>query len=64
MKNVQATCDYKYRFSVVVIKWPGSVHDSRIVFNSALNMKLKDGAISPLYKHLTSDTEPVPVCVL
>ena len=25
---------------------------------------LRDGAIPPLYKHLTPDTEPVPVCVL
>lgn len=62
--NVQATCNYKYCFSDVVIKWPGSVHDSRIFYNSALNKMLRDGVIPPLYKHLTPDTEPVPVCVL
>ena len=62
--NVQATCNYKYCFSDVVVKWPGSVHDSCIFYNSALNKMLRYGAIPPLYIHLTPDTEPVPVCVL
>lgn len=62
--NVQATCDYRYCFCDVVIKRPGSVHDSRIFYNSALNTMLRDGAIPPLHKHLTTETEPVPVCVL
>lgn len=62
--NVQATCDYKYCFTDVVIKWPGSVHDSHIFYNCALNTMLRDGTIPPLYKQLTPDTEPVPVCVL
>lgn len=33
--NVQATCDGAERFTSVDIRWPGSVHDSRIWRNSA-----------------------------
>ena len=40
------------------------VHDSRIFYNSALNTMLRDGAIPPLHKHLTPETERVPVCAL
>ena len=40
--NVQALCNYRYCFLNVVVKKPGSVHDSRIFLQSNLNQKLRD----------------------
>ena len=62
--NVQASCDYRYCFTDVVIKWPGSVHDSRIFCNSKINEMLRNGSIPSLPRVLVPDTDPVPICVL
>ena len=62
--NIQALCDYKYCFTDVVIKWPGSVHDARMFYNSRLNEMLQNDMIAPLYTTLVPGTVPVPVCIL
>ncbi|XP_050710739.1 uncharacterized protein LOC126995293 [Eriocheir sinensis] len=38
---VMAVCDAKMRFTNVVSSWPGSVHDSRIFYNSRFCQKLE-----------------------
>ena len=50
--NIQAVVDHRYCFTGVLIKWPSSVHDSRIFSNSSLNQQFRDGAIPSFEKLL------------
>ena len=45
--NLHSLCDYRCCFMNVVIKWPGSVHDTSMFANSRLNHLLKNGIIPP-----------------
>ena len=50
--NCQAAADYSCRVIDVVIKWPGSVDDARILANSSLNKPMRNGIIPKCEKGL------------
>ncbi len=62
--NVQACVDYRYCFFDVVIKWPGSVQDTRVFSYSAINQKLRDSSIPPCTKAIVEGEREVPICLL
>ncbi|XP_072166404.1 putative nuclease HARBI1 [Diadema setosum] len=43
--NVQIVCDWKYKITNVVARWPGSTHDSRILRNSVLERRFREGEL-------------------
>lgn len=57
-------CDYKYCFTDVVVKWPGSVHDARMFGNSKINKLFREHGIPQSLKRIVDEEDPVPVCIL
>ena len=62
--NVQALYDYRYCFLNVVVKWPGSVHHSRIFLQSNLNQKLWNEFVPSCEKQIAEGEMQVPICIL
>ena len=48
--NVQALFDDRYCFLDAVVKWPGSVHDSRIFLRPIVNNMLKSEVVAKCEK--------------
>ncbi|KAK5639585.1 hypothetical protein RI129_012077 [Pyrocoelia pectoralis] len=46
--NVQVVCGPNNEICDIVIRWPGSAHDSRIFNSSAVKLKFEDGTLSGL----------------
>ena len=53
---------FKYCFTDVVEKWPGSVHDARIYANLIITHLLRSGTIPKCPRKVSED--PVPVSLL
>ena len=62
--NVRALCDYRYCFLDVVMRWPGSVHGSRIFLQSNLNQKLWNKFVPSCEKQIVKGEMKVPICIL
>ena len=62
--NVQACCDYTYRFIDIVVKWPGCVHNAHIFSNSNLNHLLRTHKIPHCPRKVLDTEEPIPVFLL
>lgn len=43
--NVQIICDAQMRLTNIVARWPGSTHDSYILTNSMVGMRLQAGRV-------------------
>ena len=45
--NIQALVDSRYRFMDLVVGWPGSVHDARVLARSSLYTRVESGQLFP-----------------
>lgn len=60
---MQALVDYRYRFMDIYIGWPGSVHDARVLTNSALFSKGETGTLLPNFSRNINGCN-VPLVIL
>ncbi|KAK3733250.1 hypothetical protein QZH41_011088 [Actinostola sp. cb2023] len=60
---LQAVVDHEYRFTDIYIKWPGKVHDARILSNSALYLNGKNGKLFPNWTENISGCD-VPITLI
>ena len=58
--NVQAVCDEKGLFVDFDCSWPGSVHDARVLANSAINGLLVEKKLPNVERTLIQGDIPVP----
>ena len=62
--NIQTVVDYKYCFTDVMIKWPGSVHYGRMFSTYALSNDIRNGRIPRCKRCIVAGEPAVPICLL
>ena len=62
--NCQSICDEKGLFIDVEVRWPGSLHDTRICANCVINKKFISREIPPVYEELVPGFALVPSLLL
>ena len=62
--NCPAVCDEKGKFIYFEVKWPGSVHNTRVYANSSINKKFTSKEYPPCYKKLLPGHTAVPPILL
>ena len=62
--NIQAICDSKGYFMDVECKWPGSVHDAKVLANSSINHEMKTGQLPKTFITLLPGYEAIPAVTI
>ena len=63
-ENIQAVADYRYYFTDAMIKWPGSVHDTRMFSAASFSNDIRNGSILRWEKVIVEGEPAVPICLL
>ena len=62
--NVQGVCDCRGVFIDVDVRWPGNLHDARVIFQSRINKMLREENLPMMHKRLLPGDDKDPVCLL